>query len=209
MRAVMGVGGFCAEGGAYEIRQHCPNGVPVLMFGGVWGGMIMLGLYLWQTSKHRVPSLVALAWPALFLSLGWNFLDFGLDAPGPDGLEWGWLICAIVFLLMGGLPLLGFGKFVFKPFFTDEEPSSRPPVHPLAGFAAAIELRDRLRQIQSSPRPPVTSGAGSPPGDSGSPIEGNDEDSIVVALERLAALHRSGELNDVEYEAAKQKLLAP
>jgi hypothetical protein len=211
MRAVMGVGGFCAEGGAFEIRQHCPKGVPLLMFAGIWGGLIMLGLYLWQASKYHVPSLVGLAWPALFLSLGYNFLDFGLHPPGPDGgLVWGWLICAVVFGLMGGLPLLGFGKLVFQPFFRDEEPQSRPPLHPLAGLRAASELRDRLRQAQSA-RSTTTSPAdtGSSTTGSTSYSDGNDNDSLVVALERLAALHRTGELSDIEYEAAKQRLLAP
>ena len=45
-----------------------------------------------------------LAWPGLFLSLGWNFLEFAFLPQG--GLAWGWLICGVVFVLMGGLPLL-------------------------------------------------------------------------------------------------------
>ena len=28
MRAVLDIGGFCAEGGPYEIQTHCPDGVP-------------------------------------------------------------------------------------------------------------------------------------------------------------------------------------
>lgn len=56
----------------------------------------------------RGPKLWALAWPALFLSLGWNFLDFGLDpAPPSEGVDPGFLTCGVVFVLMGGLPLLG------------------------------------------------------------------------------------------------------
>ena len=53
--------------------------------------------------RRRSPLL---AWPALFLSLGWNFLEFGFDPPGEDdGLVWGWIVCGVVFWLMGGLPL--------------------------------------------------------------------------------------------------------
>ena len=46
-----------------------------------------------------------LAWPGLFLSLGWNFLEFSFAPPG-GGFAWGWLVCGVVFVLMGGLPLL-------------------------------------------------------------------------------------------------------
>jgi hypothetical protein len=55
-------------------------------------------------------SLMPLAWPGLFLSLGWNFLEFAFAPPG-GGLAWGWLVCGVLFALMGGLPLL----LVFKP----------------------------------------------------------------------------------------------
>ena len=37
MRAVMDVGGFCAEGGPYVIETHCPEGVPLVLIGGIFG----------------------------------------------------------------------------------------------------------------------------------------------------------------------------
>jgi hypothetical protein len=43
-----------------------------------------------------------LAWSMLFLSLGWNFLEFGLHAPGGGGLAIGWLVSAAAFFAMGG-----------------------------------------------------------------------------------------------------------
>ena len=51
--------------------------------------------------------LVALAWPALFLSLGWNFLSTPSTRPGGGGIELGWLIPGVIFVMMGGVPLLG------------------------------------------------------------------------------------------------------
>ena len=30
------------------------------------------------------------------------FLEFGLDPPGDEGVVWGWIICAVLFFLMGG-----------------------------------------------------------------------------------------------------------
>lgn len=44
--------------------------------------------------------LPLLAWPALFLSLGWNFLEYGLDPPF-GGIAWSWLLRAGLFALLG------------------------------------------------------------------------------------------------------------
>jgi hypothetical protein len=148
MRAVMGIGGFCAEGGPFVIEQHCPTGVPGLVLGGIWGGIIFFGLYVWQTLKRRIPSFFMLGWSALFLSLGWNFLEFGLNPPGPDtSLVWGWLICAIMFGLMGGLPLLAVTKPTLTGFFgdSDPEPQTGGGVFSSTFGATATMVRNRVR----------------------------------------------------------------
>jgi hypothetical protein len=109
MRKVMEIGGSCADGGPYVSAQPCPDGVPLMMVGGILGGLVCLGLFVFFASKLGAgyAIIAAFAWPALFLSLGWNFLEFGLDPPAPaDGPEAGWLVCAVVFGLMGGLPLV-------------------------------------------------------------------------------------------------------
>lgn len=178
MRAVMDIGGACASGGPYVPRVECPEGLPLLMIGGIWGGLIFVGLYLWATSKHRVPTLVALAWPALFLSLGWNFLEYGLDPPYGEGLVWGWLICAALFALMGGFPLLVMVKPVAAQFTKE---GTRAPVK------VVVPTRARVRELRRATRA--------------------DPDATVEALERLATLHRDGSLTDDEYAAAKQRVL--
>jgi hypothetical protein len=105
MRAVMEIGGSCASGNVpYAITRPCPTGVPGLMIGSIFLGLIFLGVYAFSAVG---PNLTLLAWPALFLSLGWNFLDYGVNPPdGSAGVVWGWLICGVVFVLMGGLPLI-------------------------------------------------------------------------------------------------------
>ena len=105
MRSVMDVGGVCAEGGAFEIRQRCPEGVPAIFVGAIWGGLVALGVCMWQAIKHDITNLVALAWPALFLSLSWNFFAYGFDPPGDPGVSWPWLLCGIVMVVIGGSPM--------------------------------------------------------------------------------------------------------
>jgi hypothetical protein len=107
MRAVLDIGGFCAEGGPYEIETHCPDGVPLLMMLGIPGVFLFGGLMVWRGQAIGSPyqGAVFFAWPALFLSLGWNFLEYGFNPPGGEGLAWGWLICGVVFVAMGGVPL--------------------------------------------------------------------------------------------------------
>lgn len=106
MRSVMAIGGACAEGGPFVPVRPCPEGAPGALIGGLWIGIIFAGIYAWQAFSNHIPNFIGFLWPALFLSLGWNFFDFGINAPGDQGLVWGWLICGIVFALMGGLPLL-------------------------------------------------------------------------------------------------------
>jgi hypothetical protein len=108
MRAVMDIGGFCAEGGPYEIETHCPQGVPLLMTLAFPGLFVFAGLMIWRGSPIGGPyqAAVFFAWPALFLSLGWNFLEYGMNPPGDAGLEWSWLLCAVIFVAMGGVPLI-------------------------------------------------------------------------------------------------------
>ena len=111
MRAVMDIGGACASGGPYVPVQPCPEGVALLMPAGMLGlfGFGALGLHGGARLGGGWAGLVLLAWPALFISLGWNFLQYGL-APPPDlephgGPIWGWLIPGVIFVLIGGVPL--------------------------------------------------------------------------------------------------------
>src|SRR5215510_11411979 len=70
--AVMEIGGACGSGGAYQIATPCPSGVwmaPV----GIFLGLVCLGAYLFLRPAGS-PQLAFLAWPALFGSLGYQFL---------------------------------------------------------------------------------------------------------------------------------------
>jgi hypothetical protein len=108
MRAVMDVGGACADGGPYVSAQPCPAGVPLALIGGMFGLFGSAGLIVWFGSRigTGAASIVALGWPLLFLSLGFNFLDYAFHPPDTIATPvWGWLIPGVLFWLMGGAPL--------------------------------------------------------------------------------------------------------
>lgn len=200
MRALMQIGGSCASGGPYVSTRPCPD-VVWLMPVGIVGGAF-LGLVYIFAKPARAPSFVSLAWPALFLSLGWNFLDFGLSPPGRQGLEWGWLVCAIVFGLMGGVPLLALllsspREYLRRVFWGVTDPLITPgvPSHPAAAPA-------RPTVVPATPR--AMPSPGSPATPPGGPPKADD---VVAQLERLTRLHESGSLTDAEFEAAKQRVL--
>jgi hypothetical protein len=182
MRAVMDVGGFCAEGGPYDIATPCPKNTPELLMGGMWIGVIAALIYVWQASRNRAVNLGGLLWPALFLSLGWNFLEYGISPPFDGGVAWGWLIPGVLFVLMGALPLLWVVPALVRP---DEGPSNMVGAALQQGVGAARRVAVR--------RPVAASPAGSK--------------RLVDELERLDRLHRLGSLTDSEYEAAKKRLL--
>jgi hypothetical protein len=110
MRAVMDIGGACADGGPYVSAHPCPDGTSAALMLG------MLGLFLfgWISMVYggRLGgiwgSVPLLAWTGLFGSLGWNFLDYGLFNPPleADGIIWGWVICGATFEVMAFAPLL-------------------------------------------------------------------------------------------------------
>lgn len=196
MRAVMDVGGFCAEGGPYVIETHCPDGVPLVLIGGTFGLFGFGGLMAWKGTMIGEPygALVLLAWPALFLSLGWNFLEYALTPPG-QGIVWGWLIPGVLFVLMGGVPLLA--------------------VLPSLNRGRAGDARTRL-STRIAPRPsPVLDAERAEVatlmaellGRKSAGLEDKGSGDLVARLERLAALRQSGDLTEMEFEQAKRALL--
>lgn len=97
MRAVMGVGGACADGGPYVSAQPCPDGavliafaIPLMILAALVGTAVAVSV--------SAPNLLIPMWAVLFGSLGWNFLEFGLTSEG--GPVWGWIVCGVVFWAM-------------------------------------------------------------------------------------------------------------
>jgi hypothetical protein len=183
MRAVMDVGGFCAEGGPYVIDTPCPEGVGVILPLAIFGGLGSAAVVGWKGADigGRFAGLVLLAWPALFISLGWNFLEYAIWPPGPDtGIVWGWLIPGVIFVIMGAFPLLG-----MLPIRAGGRGSSDSPI-------ALIRARRRLlNDLEQTARSRGQSA----------------QEDIVTRLERLAALRTAGALTEAEFEQAKRTVL--
>jgi hypothetical protein len=152
----------------------------------IFGLFIFGGLALWGGAAigGRWAALLFLAWPGLFLSLGWNFLDFGVRPPGgaPGEVEWSWIFCGVVFVLMGGGPLLGVFWGARQASGARAYAGGRVVIHPS--------------------RPNTLTNATSRWAGSQAPGPGVGE-----RLERLARLHRDGDLTDAEFEAAKRATL--
>lgn len=105
MRAIMATGtGFVAVGGPYEIAHPAPDWVWVIpvsiLAGWAFGGLFALAA--WRLDRLRA---VIVIWSGIFLLLGFNFLQYGID---PEvGIVWGWFVSGVVFVIMGAVPLLG------------------------------------------------------------------------------------------------------
>jgi hypothetical protein len=216
MRDVMAIGGSCASGGPYEIATPCPDGTAPLMIGGIFGWFIGAGLA--GIAGSQLPggygALALLGWPALFLSLGWNFLDFGFDPANGGGTDGSLVFCGVLFFLMGGVPLLFGLKRVLRTLWPAASSSSSS-----TGSGASWGLSDQVRMAtslfphriadaRSTPHPASSPAADAVPSDDvpvdETPPPGGD---IARELERLADLHRRGALDDDEFERAKDILL--
>jgi hypothetical protein len=185
----MGIGGQCG-GDSYDLPP-CHGGIGWIIPVAIVGSLVGLGLY--AASPLPVgPRLMLLAWPALFISLGWAFLDSAINAPADNaGVVGSFTVCAVVFGLMGALPLayLGFKDVAKTMFWGPYKPPRRPSaasrqegehwISPLLLPGQTVERRAAV------------------------PLKLN----LVGELERLSALHTAGHLDDAEFAAAKARLL--
>lgn len=118
MRAVLDVGGSCAEGGPYQIAVHCPKGTAWMIPLSIFVGLGSAALYL-VSLPSGAPNIALFFWSGLFGALGWNFLEYGLKPP----MDISWLICGIVFEIMALGPLLLLGRNGLREMFWGGETS--------------------------------------------------------------------------------------
>ena len=228
MRAVMDVGGRCADGGPYVSAQSCPEGSALALIAGSFGLFLFGGIAMWYGAKVGGIWSAAplLAWSALFLSLGWNFLSYGVfNTPEGEGIIWGWAICGVLFVLMGGVPLLaGLSVFGSAPVrrslfgaadgaaTAGHAPGGRDPrrAYRPAVVAAAVsdptspERTEELAEISADMGAAVAQALHEPAAPDG--IEESTQ-ALLDRLERLADLRDRGLLGHDEYETAKETIV--
>jgi len=193
MRAVMDVGGMCAEGGPYVVATSCPEGSVAATVLGVFGLFLFGGIAMWGGTGvgGAWTGVAGLAWVGLFAVLGWNFLEYGLVRPPEGGtVVWGWLIPGILFEAMafGPVVLVAWGLRASRAAGGGVGAGAMPVVaRPLAG-----------------PGQPGRRIAVSRPGPA-EPPEGTS--ALLDRLERLADMRDRGLLRPEEYEIAKAAVL--
>jgi hypothetical protein len=209
MRSVEKIGGACQSGAQSSVTAHaCPAAVPGLLTGGIFAGLAFLALFVVCVGERGRP-VVLLAWPALFLTLGWNFLDSGLH-PATGGTSVGFLVCAVTFIAMGGLPLLYIIPQLFQALRGRDDSTSTSTPRPFASTRVQFSQPTPWSGMTTPPTmtptawPVVTPAPPTAPPAASSPSATGD---VAADLERLASLHARGELSDTEYDEAKRKTL--
>lgn len=143
---VIGLGGFCASGGPYEIAVECPDSVVAFTPLSIFGGLIAVGISVFFAQGFGTP-LTTWAWPILFCGLGLAFLGGFVAYQDLTGLFIG-----IMFEVMGLVPLVlelrGSPQRVFLGQF--------------AANGAQFYEGDRARQSLMSPNRPNPDGAQQP-----------------------------------------------
>jgi hypothetical protein len=97
---VIGLGGYCASGGPYVIETECPDAVVVFAPLGVFGMFAAAGVALLLARGFGV-SLVAWAWPILFVGLGSQFIEGAVGGISVISN----LLVGVMFVVMGVAPV--------------------------------------------------------------------------------------------------------
>ncbi len=229
MRAVMDVGGACADGGPYVSAQPCPDGAAPAMLLGIFGGFLFGGMAMAYGSRVGGPWVGAaplIGWSGLFGSLGWNFLDYGIINPPPqvDGVELGWLIPGILFELMALTPIVLAGMATRAGVTagagraqTMAGPLGGPPPDGPAAVRPAMRAGERevLRAIAVDLGAAVDRAAALAPAHPVSETDSAPTDdfqegtqALLDRLERLADMRDRGLLTAEEFETAKSSIIA-
>ena len=115
MRGVMAPGGVVAGGGPLAIEHSALD----------WILLFLITIAVWWISalahaKFQLdaggPPLALLSWRMLFLLIGFNFFNFGVNHPGNgERIAWGWLALGVAYLVMALLPAGVVGSLKIGP----------------------------------------------------------------------------------------------
>lgn len=203
--------GTCADHPAFVSTRPCPPGTEALIL--VVGAAFFTGFAGWAGYQLRAPRGAASPWrdgpdfggfwwSALFLGGAALFFRAMRDFQAADaaGDAWGMGIVGVVFVAMGGVPLLLLARRLPALVFG----GPRPPSWLEAAAGATAGAIGAARAAARAAAVPDPAPAGAPAATTGGDPEAGD--SLVDALERLAELHRRGVLDDAEFRTAKARL---
>lgn len=102
-RAIINIGGYCAEGGPYVIAQQCPQGTATILGLGI---PLMIGLiFVYIVAKPSPwPTLIFWFWPIIFIGLGLAFIVGAFAAP--NGLSIAGLLVGMMMIVFGIVPVI-------------------------------------------------------------------------------------------------------
>jgi hypothetical protein len=150
MRSVTAVGGSCADGGPDVPTQPCPSGTGTALLLVFACALTCVIGTLWAASVVEAPMPLLLAWPALFLTLGWNFLEDGLDPPMGEDVALGFVVCGVLFVLVGAGPVLMGAWTVCRDRRSRRRDATTPRPRG-AGDAGAVSVAGRLERLAALP----------------------------------------------------------
>jgi len=210
MRSVEKIGGFCASGGPYQIAHTCPKGISGLIPLAIFGGLIFLGLFAFCTTAGG-RSVLLLSWSALFLTLGWNFIDYGIVNPVGGGVAYGQLIPGVLFIIMGGVPLVWVVPAMFRALLGESDDSGTTgtgtPWIGATGVGLSTPTGTSTAPAWPMTTPTVTTPTTTTSTSTRVSTASKPGGDVAGELEKLASLHKRGELTDTEYEEAKRKAI--
>lgn len=138
-RGIMDLGGFVASGGPYAIEHPAPNWICIWS---VSFTIVVLTFFFFLFISDRLGGANLLTpswWSLIFLSQGWNFLEYALIRY--DGVVWGWLVCGVLFIAMGVVPLwFIFDAYGYEGILASLMSNRRTVILQLIGSAIGISL---------------------------------------------------------------------
>lgn len=98
--ALADLGGYCARGGPFEIAVECTDAIVAFTPGSILGGLVAVFIGSMLAQGFGV-SMLAFAWPALFVSLAVTFFRTFVQFGDLSGL-----LIGVMFVVMGLAPLV-------------------------------------------------------------------------------------------------------
>ena len=105
--------GFVASGGPYQIAHQAPEWIWIFPVS-ILSFFVFLGLYYAVIQKLSGVNILIFVWIFLFLSLAENFIEYSFKFIDENGINIGWLVCGIFFILLGGLPVILAIRKIYK-----------------------------------------------------------------------------------------------